>query len=219
MREFEAELSKIVVEYTTALQAAKYEDGSDVLRLSAVMELQTRCMAAVERAAGRESIYFKNVSAFDKNTILTRQLQCLAAQVGVVRSLLHDIENGYTKSLEELIHGALFGDFLEMAEYLVASHYKDAAAVIAGSTLEAHLRQLCAKAAIPTDVNGRPKKADTMNAELSAAAVYTKLDQKSITAWLGLRNDAAHGNYSSYDEARVHLLIDGIRHFLSLHPA
>ena len=40
------------------------------------------------------------------------------------------------QSREELIHASVFADFLQMADYLVDSGYKDAGAVIAGSTLE-----------------------------------------------------------------------------------
>jgi hypothetical protein len=64
-----------------------------------------------------------------------------------------------------------------------------------------------------------PKKADTMNAELTKAMAYTKLDQKNVTAWLGLRNDAAHGNYNAYDKNQVVLLISSIRDFISRNPA
>src|SRR5690606_15046720 len=90
----------------------------------------------------------------------------LAGQVGVARSLLSDVQNDYLKSLEELIHGDVFGDFLEMAEHLTANGFKDAAAVIAGSTLEAHLRHLCAKHGVVGDVDGKPKKAERLNADL-----------------------------------------------------
>jgi len=175
-------------------------------------------MAAVERVAGRASVYFQKVSTpRDKKDQLGWDY--LAAQIGVVKSLLHDIRSGYLKSFEELIHGELFGDFLEMADHLVTSHYKDAAAIIAGSTLEAHLRQLAAKSGISCDYNGKPKKADALNSELAATNAYSKLDQKNVTAWLGLRNDAAHGNYNSYDESQVRLLVQSVRHFVTMHPA
>ena len=47
--------------------------------------------------------------------------------------------------------------------------------------------------------NLRPKKTDRMNSELTKAEAYSKLDQKSVTAWLDLRNKAAHGKYDEYD--------------------
>lgn len=214
---FETELEQIVTEFRQALARSKSENAYDVLKIPDVSRLQTRCMAAVERASGRSSVYFRKVSA--PRETRGNEWTHLAAQIGVVESLLHDIRSGYTKSLEELIHGELFGDFLEMATHLLANHYRDPAAVLAGSTLEVHLRQLATKAAIPTDQNGRPKKADLLNSELAAASIYSKLDQKNVTAWLGLRNEAAHGNRDAYDENQVRLLIESIRHFITIHPA
>lgn len=215
---FETELFKIIGEYSAAIQRSQYDDASDILTKQDVAAFQTRCFAAVERAAGRASVYFQQVSASQKSR--NHEWGVLAEQVGVVKALLHDIQNGYTKSWEELIHGSLFGDFLEMASHLLDNHYKDAAAVIAGSTLEAHLRHLGSKSSVPLDTpSGKPKTADALNADLAAVAVYSKVDQKNVTAWLGLRNDAAHGNYSGYDEARVRLFIENVRFFITKHPA
>jgi len=107
-----------------------------------------------------------------------------------------------------------------MAEHLLGSGYKDAAAVIAGSTLEGHLRQLAAKTEIPsTDGDGRQLKADRLNADLVKVKAYDKTDQKSVTAWLGLRNNAAHGSYDSYEAGHVGPMIAGIRDFIRRRPA
>lgn len=59
-----------------------------------------------------------------------------------------------------------------------------------------------------------PKKADRLNAELAAANAYSKLDQKQITAWLDLRNNAAHGNYSAYAKEQVEQLLVGVTNFM-----
>ena len=61
------------------------------------------------------------------------------------------------------------------------------------SVIEEHLRALCAARDIRVQANGKFKKADTLDSELAACGVYNKLDQKSVTAWLDLRNKAAHG--------------------------
>lgn len=58
-----------------------------------------------------------------------------------------------------------------------------------------------------------------MNSDLAKADIYSKLDQKNITAWLDLRNKAAHGQYDQYDDAQVKLLIDNIRNFIIRIPA
>ena len=218
---FETELQSIVDDYEAVLKRSQYRDGSDLIDRQSLMAFRTRCVAAVERASGRNSQYAQHAQAARAPGTRTTEWDDLAGQVGVVRALLHDMQKGYTRTLEELVRGDLFSDFLEMAEHLLNTHYKDAAAVIAGSALEAHLRALCAKHAIPTDLNGVPKKADKLNAELAAAGAYSnaKLQQKSVTAWLGLRNDAAHGNYAAYDEQQVRMMHDGVRHFIATHPA
>ena len=139
---------------------------------------------------------------------------------GILQALRADIEAGYVQTLAELIHADVFADLLEMADELQKKGYKDAAAVIAGSTLEEHLRKLAVKANVAiTKADGAPKKADTLNNELALTSTYNKLQQKSVTAWLGLRNKAAHGEYAEYDQSQVAALIRDVREFLIRFPA
>lgn len=214
---FEVQLESVVNEYASAKARSAHDDASDVLNDTDVRDLQTRCLAAIERASGKASIYYQRAIAI--NSMNNHAWGHVAEQIGVARSLLSDIRNGYLKSLEEIVHCEVFGDFLEMASHLSDAGYKDPAAVLAGSTLEAHLRQLCAKFSIATDSGGKPKKADLLNGELCTAGAYTKLDQKNVTAWLSLRNSAAHGKYSDYDAAQVKLLISSIQDFVTRNPA
>jgi len=85
--------------------------------------------------------------------------------------------------------------------------------------LEEHLRQLCNKngIAVTRTKNEKdvPLKADMLNSELAKADVYTKLDQKQVTAWLGLRNKAAHGEYDEYNEDQVRNMISGVVEFMA----
>ena len=137
--------------------------------------------------------------------------------------LHEDLKAGYLKSFSELIHAEIFSDYIEMAEYLLEEGYKDPAAVITGSTLEEHLRKLCIKNGIDivTMSKGKlvPKKADTLNSELTKEGVYSKLELKSVLAWLDLRNKAAHGKYKEYDENQVKQMIMGVRDFIVRNPA
>ena len=57
------------------------------------------------------------------------------------------------------------------------------------------------------------------SSDLAGATVITKLDQKNVTAWLGLRNDAAHGHFTKYTSDQVQLLISSIRDFITRNPA
>src|SRR5206468_3819609 len=99
------------------------------------------------------------------------------------------------------------------------SGYKDPAAVLIGAVLEEHLRKLCIANHIPLLDSNRPRKAEALNADLAGKAVYTKLDQKSVTAWQDLRNKAAHGQFSAYTDAQVDLMHRSVRDFVSRLPA
>jgi len=214
---FEKQLSEIVEEYDQAIKESQYDDGSDVITMSQAEGMQTRCLASIERLTSRGSVYYERASR-----ILDYKSHAwyrLAGMVGIVRSLLFDLRKDYLKSLQEIVHADLFADFLEMAQHLLDRGYKDAAAVIAGSTLESHLRHLAGKVGLAVSSGGKPRKADSLNADLAKAGCYSKLDQKNVTAWLGLRNDAAHGNYAGYAESQVALLVSGIRDFLARTPA
>lgn len=213
---FEPQLEILVNEYAELMSRTEYDDGSDIGE-TAIRDLQTRCFAAIQRAVGIDSIYYRRATEIENTN--PNIYDHVAGQIGVVKSLLSDIRNGFLKSLEEIIHGELFADFLEMADHLNNNGFKDAAAVIAGSTLESHLRQLCTKCGLPTSVGGKPIKSDTLNSDLVKASAYTKLDQKNVIAWLDLRNSAAHGHYSAYDSKQVSLIIAGIRDFITRHPA
>ncbi|MCY3625922.1 MAG: hypothetical protein OXH82_01085 [Candidatus Dadabacteria bacterium] len=157
---FKKQLSSIIAEYEGALSRSRFDDASDVISPTQIAALQARCMAAIERIAGRGSVYFKQVVEISKKGSYTTY-DHTAEQIGVAKALLLDIENDYLKSHEEIIRSDLFADYLEMAAHLEERGYKDSAAVLVGSTLEAHLRKLCNKHKV-TSVSevGKPKKAD-----------------------------------------------------------
>jgi hypothetical protein len=141
------------------------------------------------------------------------------AGLGILRAVKQDLEGGHLARLPELVHADVFSDFIEMAEHLLATGYKDAAAVIGGSVLEEHLRLLCDKHGVTADAGARPKKADTMNADLVKAGVYDSNRQKIITAWQAIRNSAAHGKYDDYDRGDVQRFVGGLRDFIDRYSA
>lgn len=136
---------------------------------------------------------------------------------GILKSIKTEIDNGWLTSLKGLVSAEIFSDFLEMADHLLRENYKDPAAVMIGSVLEEHLRQLCNKHGILTDdqKTGKPKKADLLNSELAGSSVYNKLDQKNVTAWLDLRNKAAHGKYADYNQQQVEFMMQTVTEFIT----
>jgi hypothetical protein len=135
-----------------------------------------------------------------------------------------EILSGWLERTTGLIAAGVFSDFLEMAQHLWDEGYKDAAAVIAGSSLEAHLKRMSEGHGIDLEFKNSkgdlvPKKADSLNSELAKAQAYDKTEQKQVTAWLGVRNDAAHGDYGKVISEVVGAMIHGIRMFIGRHPA
>jgi hypothetical protein len=215
-----SQLDEVLAEFAALLKRSQYDDISD-LPEAEVTKFVSRAEAAIQRVAGRPSPYADQSDRVFKQGGYTGLMARSLA--GILQSLRSDVAAGYLRSQRELLHAELFADFLEMSQHLLNEGYKDAAAVIAGSSLEAHLRQLCVKSGIACDVSAgggtTPKKADRLNADLAAANVYSKLDQKNVTAWLDLRNKAAHGRYAEYEPPQVGILISGIRDFITRNPA
>jgi hypothetical protein len=182
-------------------------------------EMVASCLALIERTAGPGSPYHRSALAMSSGgkSATSRVVNDL---LGIVVALRRDVEAGYTQTLAELVHADVFSDFLDMATELQRGGYKDAAAVIAGSTLEEHLRKLAAKhGVLTTKPDGKPVKADRLNADLAKAGAYNALVQKQVTAWLDLRNKAAHGQYVEYDDTQVSALVAGVLDFTAKHSA
>ena len=183
------------------------------------VEILTLLAATIDRLAPPGSRYQKN-----SHDALERYVNNIASnitnQIGILKALKSDYEAGHLEAIHELIHADVFADFLEMADYLLEEGYKDPAAVFAGGVIEEHLRKLCQKNIIEIMKNiSHYRKADSLNAELAGANVYSKLDQKSVTAWLDLRNKAAHGKYDEYTKDQVALMVQSILDFISRNPA
>lgn len=172
--------------------------------------------SAIERLAPPNSSYHKNA----KLSQVTSHFQSAVSPLtGVLKALRVDFDRDF-QSFQELMHADMFTDFLGMSEHLLLQGYKDAAAVICGSVLEEHLRKLASKNSISVlKPDGVHKKADTINSELTAAGAYSKLDQKGVTAWLDLRNKAAHGEYTLYTKDQVVIMLQGVQNFISRLPA
>jgi len=209
-----AHLDSIIQTYDT-----RYQDLNKVPDRVAYNVL-TRSRSAIEKISGKESHYTKqSEGVLNEELHLTYKAELLR----IVEALRDDIRSGFLISFSELVRGEIFQNFLDMAEYLCHEGFKDAAAVIAGSTLEAHLKQLSHKNNIDvffakTDGSVRPKNASQLNQDLGKAG-YSLFDQKQVTAWLDLRNSAAHGKYNDYSIQQVTQFINWLKDFTSRNPA
>ncbi len=213
---FIKQLDAFLAAYKTMQNQSKHKDLSDLPKEDR-QGLVTRSIVAVHRVTGLNSTYSLEIER------LMKRLPALhlhtSSVIGIVQALRDDLNDGYVQNLQEVVHAEVFSDFIEMAQHLNETGYKDPAAVLAGSALEVHLKKLSIKNGIAIDIDGKPVKADKLNADLAKANVYGLLDQKSITAYLDLRNKAAHGQYSEYAKDQVSNLILGVTEFMKRNPA
>ena len=202
-----------------ALISKSPHDDSSGLPDEQVTEMVTLLHTAIERASPAGTKYRENAQKIiDRHSV--NHPHNLKPLYGILKAIREDFANGNLQSIQELIHGELFSDFLEMAAHLLDEGYKDPAAVLGGGVLEGHLRSLCNKNGVSTlKPDGKPKNSETLNTELAGAGFISKLDQKNVTAWLGLRNNAAHGDYAKYTSEQVALLLDSVRNFVTRNPA
>ena len=201
--------------------ATKFEGNRTYIEVdNAIFQaFKTPGLSTIKRILGETDPFYTQFESVLKYT----KYNLAEAGVEMLKDLKAQVSNNWIFSIKGLVSAEIFTDFLDMAQHLLDEGYKDAAAVIIGSSLENHLKQLCQKHSIPTtflNINQQPKpqKADILNSELKKAKVYQLLDQKQVTAWLGLRNDAAHGNYSNYTKEQVQQMHNGVLNFVSRTP-
>jgi hypothetical protein len=211
------QLDRAEREYTVLRAKSKYSDGSDQPEVDTT-RIITILGATIERVAPPGSRYRIEAERMFKMWGATNTT-CLNYLPGIIAALRSDIDEGYLQSISELIHADVFADFLGMAEHLLDEGYKEAAAVLVGGVLEEHLRKLASKNNVPFLVGSRAVKADRLNSDLAGANVYSGLYQKSITAWLDLRNKAAHGKHTEYTKEQVGPMLQGVQEFAARFPA
>ncbi|MCH7639975.1 MAG: hypothetical protein IH855_11025 [Bacteroidetes bacterium] len=199
--------------------STRYQDG----RASSVFYIKglpmdgfrSAALSFIERVYGRDHTHYQQ---FTEHTAHTYQSSAESG-LAILKAIRTEIAGGWLFTIRGLVAAEMFSDFLDMAQHLLDQGYKDPAAVVIGSVLEEHLRQLCVKHSIDiADPKGGkmiPRKADRLNSDLTKNETYTALDQKQITAWLGLRNDAAHGKYASYTEEQVKNYLAGVTEFMA----
>ena len=144
----------------------------------------------------------------------------VAKLFGTLKSLREDYANDFLSGSNEMVDAELFTDILEQAGYLFSQSYFRASAVVAGVALESHLRKLAEKNSIPiTTDDGKYIKADSLNGDLLKNKIIDKTMHKSVTGWLGLRNDAAHPDSKEIKEGLIEPMIAGIKVFIQQYPA
>jgi hypothetical protein len=196
------------------------ERGSDAETLANVAMWVTRLGQLIRRLYGEKSQHFVSYTAASSTgnfySLYKSHYSHFTQMLGVARAIKHEIDNDLLVDFRALIQADVFADFLEMGEYLLQEGYKDAAAVIIGTVLEDHLRQLSIAHALPlSNDSGKRMTMEPLNAQLARAEVYSKLAQKQITTWAHVRNKAAHGEYGEYTSEQVQMMQMFVQGFIA----
>ncbi|MDO8872300.1 MAG: hypothetical protein Q7V05_06170 [Methanoregula sp.] len=195
------------------------------LSLNEYLELHSLLSDLIDRYAPHDSSYHANLLVIFKNRKLDdidQLWQDVRLLSGILRGLRLAYAENLLQSVEELIHGAVFQDFLEMAEYflLQGDQYKHPAAFLIGGVLEEHLRKVAIKNEILTvKDNGQFRHAEDLNMDIRKKDIYSDNERKSITAWLGLRNDVDHAHWEKYSQEKVEVMLKDVRRIINQYPA
>jgi hypothetical protein len=194
-----------------------YEMFGNAVDSGLQMGFRTASLSFISNLYGENHPYYKNFNTQVQGDGLDKT----ESGINILLAIKSEIENDWLISLKQLISSEIFADFLDMSKHLLDYKYKDPAAVMIGSTLEEHLRLLCRNYSVPIEFekagNLIPKKANLLNAELVKVDAYGILEQKNVTAWLDLRNRAAHGKYDEYTIEQVNLMYQGVLNFIMTH--
>lgn len=222
-KDIEKQLEKLVEEGNELINLAS-SSGSylNAIQVSKVAAWVSRCNYIIEQLTDMDNPYVLNFSSIlvqegNKFYYLhSKHYAHLAAIHGIIAGIYEDYKQGLLVKLKGLLRADIFGDFLEMAEYLLKDGYKDAAAVIAGGVLEESLKKLAISNSISILKSGdKQKTIDPLNQDLYSNKVYDKLINKQVTTWADVRNNAAHGQYNKYDENDVRHMLEFIQKFCS----
>lgn len=205
---------ELIVQGQEVLQTTERNSWGPYVNSGKFLGFRSACLSFFSNLFGKEHPYYLEFDQNVNDSTPNRTEQ----GIGILYAVKKELEGGWVRTAKGLVSAEIFSDFLEMSSHLLEEGYKDPAAVMAGSVLEEHIRKLCEKHGIEIYIEKDDKliskKAATLNTDLTKKQVITKLDEKAITAWLDLRNKAAHGKYEEYTKEQVGLLIQSITDFM-----
>ena len=190
------------------------EKGFGGKQISVVTSWVARTGQLLENVCPKDSVYVERFRTILKDkgarfyVINSNYNKHLGVILGCLDGAYKDFKAGLLRDVKNLLTAEVFGDFLEMAEYLLNEGYKDPAAMLVGSVLEDSLRKLAINHGIEIRrENGNFKNISGLNDDLYKKKVYDKLIMKQITSWGDLRNNADHGHFDKYDAKLVKMML------------
>lgn len=165
---------------------------------------------------GEDSIHYESFLQLEKPQTFESKSSVLKRLVSILRACLDDLNNGFLISFKQIIQAEVFDSELEQATYFLNENYKIPAAVIAGVVLETAIKELCINNGIDIYLpdGKREKKLEKLNEDLTKSGIYPLTQQKKVTYYADIRNNAAHGKPENFDAEDVRDMIKGIEKLL-----
>ncbi|WP_156469985.1 hypothetical protein [Leptospira alstonii] len=135
------------------------------------------------------------------------------ATMGYIKNLENEVNDDMIYSLEKIISGDLFSDFMVMAKEAMDSGQKDVAVVLTCAALEDSLKRLAKIKNI--DVENK-EMAETINT-LKSKEIISGPQLKVIQSYTKLRNKAFHAEWDKIDTPEVKSLIAFLEEFILKH--
>jgi len=186
------------------------------------IEWRTCCISVLDQVVPKSSLHRSVVDSFGK---LGNRPDQLKFAVSFLKSIKHDLENGFLSNLNAEIEAEIAADYLGQAERLLSgeinrdySHVP--AAVLAGAILEKSLKSICSQLSPPelaVNEKGAPLKLNALIEALKKRKFFNEIVAKQLRAWADIRNSAAHGNFEEFTRTQVESMLHGINTFLSQH--
>lgn len=131
----------------------------------------------------------------------------------IVSSFIRSIQNDLISnvSYERKLKTTVVNDYLDQAEDILKRQefHPAVAAFLIGASLEEFLRNWVIEQNLL--VEGQKLSIDTYATSLKKHELINKQDYKEITAWAGIRNDAAHGKWELVDNReKISIMLSGV---------
>lgn len=190
-----------------------FKDNGDDLYVQWIVNAKNILKLA---GGGKDSIHYETFIQLEKPNQFDSKPSILKRLINVLKACLDDLNNGFLISFKQIVQAEVFDSELEQATYFLNESYKIPAAVIAGVVLETAIKELCYNNGIDIYLpdGKREKKLEKLNEELTKAGIYPLTQQKKITYYADIRNNAAHGKPENFDSDEVKDMIKGIEKFL-----
>jgi uncharacterized protein YutE (UPF0331/DUF86 family) len=132
--------------------------------------------------------------------------------VGLLESVLEEIQRGLLTKAEYIFVASTFDEFLDHAEEYHKAGRKIESSVLASAVFEDSLRKLATKSNVKE--SGVPL--DTVIDELVKVNILTAVKAKRIKGYSAVRNRALHAQWNDFDLRDVGEMIKGTREILEM---